>query len=400
MRPSTRSLRASRARFAVAAAALAAAALLTVPTASAAPVQPVADGDPFYYGGAESSTPDGAVLGVRPVAAPAFPGASAWQVRYKSTDSAGAPIAAMTTVLTPPGGGAKPLVSYQPFVNSLGMQCAPSHSVATGGLQETPLLAGMLARGWAVAVPDHLGPTSAYGAAQLGGRLVLDGIRAVRDVPEAAAGGPVAMAGYSGGAMATAWAASLAPEHAPDLPLVGAAVGGTPVDLGELADRLGGTPSPAFGLGFAAAIGLEREYPTRSPLGDVLNPDGLALRDRMANLCTDDILAAGSGRSIDELTTRPGIFDDPEVRSVMNENSVTFAPPPRIPLYVWHGDADPLVTIGPVRDAVGKFCAGGTPVRFDSFPGADHGTAIVAGGPAAFGYLGDRIAGVPAPSTC
>ncbi|WP_250645716.1 lipase family protein [Rhodococcus oxybenzonivorans] len=115
---------------------------------------------------------------------------------------------------------------------------------------------------------------------------VLDGIRAAQRLPRTGLGvGPVGLAGYSGGAMATNWATALAPTYSPELDIVGAAQGGTPVNIGELADRLGGAPSDAFGLGFAAAIGLEREYPTRSPLGNGLNDEGLELRDRMSNLC-------------------------------------------------------------------------------------------------------------------
>ncbi|ANS29449.1 lipase [Rhodococcus opacus] len=380
------------------------AALLAPPAAQAAPVYPFADPDPFYGAPADvGARADGDVLASRPVAATGFPTADAWQVKYKSTNSAGAPIAAVTTVLVPRGTPAnRPLVSYQPFVNALGLECAPSHQLFNGGIQEGPALNALLARGWAVAVPDHLGPTSAYGAAKLGGRLVLDGVRAAQRLPEAGLGGsPVGLAGYSGGAMATNWAAALAPTYAPELNIVGAAQGGTPVNIGELADRLGTTRSQAFGLGFAAAIGLEREYPTRSPLGDGLNGAGLDLRTQMSNMCTDSILGAGAGKSLPDLTNGPGILADPSGRSVMDENSVELYPGvPRTPMFVWHGSADPLVAIGPVQNTVARYCSQGARVQFDVVPGADHGTATMLGAGPAFGYLGDRFAGIPAPSNC
>lgn len=129
-------------------------------------------------------------------------------------------------------------------------------------IQEAPALNLLLARGWAVAVPDHLGPNSAYGAPRRHANL--DGIRAVKRFgPADLAGSPVGSAGYSGGGMATGFAAAMAPEYAPELPIVGVAQGGVPVNIGKLASDVGAQPSPLFGLGFAAAIGLEREYPAQ-----------------------------------------------------------------------------------------------------------------------------------------
>jgi hypothetical protein len=42
------------------------------------------------------------------------------------------------------------------------------------------------------------------------------------------------MVGYSGGAIATGWAAQLQPTYAPELAFVGAVAGGTPADFGLL----------------------------------------------------------------------------------------------------------------------------------------------------------------------
>lgn len=69
--------------------------------------------------------------------------------------------------------------------------------------------------GWSVAIPEHLGPPRAYGAAKLGGQITLDGIRAAQrfDALDLDAS-PVGMAGYSGVGTATAMAAATAPTHA------------------------------------------------------------------------------------------------------------------------------------------------------------------------------------------
>ncbi len=58
--------------------------------------------------------------------------------------------------------------------------------------------------------------------------------------------------------MATAWAAALNPTYAPDVKLTGVAQGGVPANIEEMAVGLGlADRHPGFGLGFAAAVGLD-----------------------------------------------------------------------------------------------------------------------------------------------
>lgn len=390
-------------RLGVAASAVALAALGYAPPAMAQAIYPIPEPDGFYWAPPDvGNFQPGDVIRSRPVAAAGFPGATAWQLLYRSTDSAGNPIAAMTTLLLPAGGGLnRPLVSYQAFVNSLGLQCAPSHSLFDGGMQEGPALNLLLARGWAVAVPDHLGPTSAYGAARLGGRLTLDGIRAVkRFAPADLAASPVGMAGYSGGAMATGFAAAMAPEYAPELPIVGVAQGGVPVNIGKLARDVGRQPSPLFGLGFAATVGLEREYPAQLSMERFLNPEGWALRSQVANACTSEIIAAGANKDFDDVFNGSMFDTDDAAIGILHENSLEIYPGvPRAPIYEWHG-ANDQVDPWLAREVVGRYCRAGTPVLFDLIPGTDHNAAIFAGAPQAFNYLSDRFAGLPAPSNC
>ncbi|MET8779514.1 lipase family protein [Nocardia sp. NPDC004654] len=384
-------------------AALAAAACLGhAAPASASPVYPVPDADEFYSAPADLARfQPGDVVRSRMVPAANFPGSTVWQLLFRTTNSADEPIATVTTVLVPPGGGVdRPLVSYQPFVNSLGLRCAPSHSLFDGSMREAPALNLLLARGWAVAVPDHLGPTSAYGAAQLGGRITLDGIRAAkRFAPADLAGSPVGITGYSGGGMATGFAAALAPEYAPELPIVGVAMGGVPMNMDKLARDLGTAPNPLFGLGFAVTMGLEREYPRQAAISRLLNPAGRELRDQIANACAEQIINAGANRSFSDVFD--GSMDaDPSTVRVLQENSLeTFPGVPRAPMYEWHGEAD---EIDPdlVRAVAARYCQAGTPVQLDILPGVDHGDAIIQGAPRAFGYLSDRFAGLPAPSNC
>lgn len=378
-------------------------------SASAAPLYPAASPDAFFAPPPDlAARPAGDVLAVRPMpAVPIFPGASVWQVKFASRNSTDQPIAAVTTVLVPSNrrsGG--PLLSFQPIINALGVQCAPSRSLFSGNPVmvgfEVPALNVALQRGWTVAIPDHLGPTSAYGAARLGGQITLDGIRAVQRVPDLAlAGSPVGLAGYSGGGMATAWAAALAPAYAPELNLVGVAAGGVPMNVAKIAGGLGLNPHPVFGLAFAAALGLEREYPDRLPVSAQLNPVGLAMRTALANACTPEILAIGAGTSAAAISTNTDLMRSAQAWQVLDENSLEFYPGvPKAPMFEWHSPTDALVPVDSIANTLGRYCQAGARIESQLFTSPDHLSAEALGAPAALDYLDARFRGEPAPSNC
>ncbi|MET7771725.1 lipase family protein [Nocardia sp. NPDC005366] len=382
--------------------------LLLATAAIAEPIYPRPDPDPFYAAPADlAAHRPGDVLAVRvlpPLAV--FPGATIRLVEFRSTNSRGAPIAATTTIATPAGHqpGA-PLLSYQHFINSLGTGCAVSHSLYGNDLNLstiTPALSMLLQRGWSVALPDHLGPQFALGAGRLGGQITLDGIRAVQQLPELAVqDSPVALAGYSGGGLATAWAAVLQPSYAPELRLAGAAIGGAPMNLEKMARGLGLDPHPAFGLAMAAAIGLEREYPDRVPTSSSLNERGLAIRDAMANSCTNDILAIGVGGSARDFATGLSVFHLPDAWAVVEENSVElYDGVPEIPIFEWHSPTDPLIPIAAIDNTNRRWCAAGVRLQTLQVPAVEHLSAGAIGAPAMQLWLEGRVRGEPAPVTC
>ncbi|MFF0636241.1 hypothetical protein ACFYTS_27460 [Nocardia sp. NPDC004151] len=135
-------------------AAVLAAVMAAAPAAHAGAIFPLPDPDGFYYAaGNLDAARNGDVLNSRQVPAHPFPGATVWRILFRSTNSNGAPIAAVTTLISP-GPGPRPLLSYQPFVNSLGLQCAPSHSLIDGSLKESSAFPLPPAKGWAIAVPE------------------------------------------------------------------------------------------------------------------------------------------------------------------------------------------------------------------------------------------------------
>lgn len=379
-------------------------------SAHAAPAYAIPDPDLFYAAasGDIATKQPGEVLASRPMPnLPLFPETSIWQVKFRSTNSEDHPIAATAILLLPNRHSPNPpLLSYQHIINGLSPQCAPSRVLYSSdpnlAVKEAPSLNVVLQRGWAVLLPDHLGPTAAYGAAKLGGMITLDAIRAIQHVPALGLSeSPVAMAGYSGGGMATAWAAALAPTYATELKFVGVAAGGVPMNITKMARMLGDNPHPAFGLAMAAAIGLEREYPDRFPISNQLNARGIAIRDSIVNGCTNDILANGAGHSVPELAATLQLTSDPKAWAVGDENSLELYPGvPTAPIFEWHSPTDALIPVDSIDNTIRRYCAAGAQVQSELFPSPDHLTTAVLGLPAALDYLDQRFHGIPAPSNC
>ncbi|MBF6522254.1 lipase [Nocardia farcinica] len=371
--------------------------------AQAEPRYPEPDPDPFYTAPADiGSFQPGDVVRTRKIDTGPYVGTEGWQVAFRSTNSGGNAIMGITTVLLPAGVHNPPLVSYQALINSLGSRCNPSRSLFNGELQDAVGAMLPIGRGWAISLPDYLGPSVAYGAAKLSGMVTLDSVKAVQKVAELGlADSPVAIAGYSGGGMATAWAAALQPTYAPDLKLAAAVAGGIPADLEQMALSLGFDPHPGFGLAFAAAMGLEREYPDRLPISDQLNENGLWFREFTHDACRRFLLFHGAFRSAEQMAASKSLMDSPAAREVLRENSLRYFPGvPTAPTYIWQGRYDTLTAFDPVAEAADRYCKAGAPVTMVPYDIAEHMTAAVAGFVDAWNYVEARFRGDPVTSNC
>lgn len=371
--------------------------------AEAEPLYPTPDPDLFYAPPADlAALAPGDVVRTRRIDSGPYLGTTAWQVAFRSTNSMGAPIMGVTTVLLPNGVTDPPLISYQALINSLGTRCNPSRSLFNGELQDAVGAMLPVGRGWAVSLPDYLGPNVAYGAARLSGMVTLDSIKAVQRATELGLrDSPVIMAGYSGGGMATAWAAALQPSYAPDLAITASVAGGIPADLEQMALGLGFAPHPGFGLAFAAAMGLEREYPDRLPISDQLNEDGLWFREFTHDACRRFLLFHGAFRSAEQMAASTALMDSPAAHEVLRENSLRrFDGVPSAPIYMWQGRHDTLTPYDSVAEVVDRYCRAGAPVTLVTYDIAEHMTAAAAGFTEAWNYVEARLRGEPVSSTC
>jgi Secretory lipase len=349
----------------------------------------------------------GDVLRYRRVDPPGSPrrfGVTTIQVMYLSTDALGRRTAVTGTVLFPKGinRAAAPVVGFASGTHGLGDSCAPSRDIVAGTDYEQSDIAAALARGWVVAATDYEGVGTPGDATYIVGRAegpaVIDSVRAALRLPGSglSATARVAYVGYSQGGGAAAWAGELSAQYAPDLRLVGVAAGGVPADPAALRASLDGTVWSGLALG--AALGFSAAYPELN-LNRYLTPAGRTGLAGLRQACVGAMLGPPYQyvRLSDYLSPDP--VNDPAWRARFAQNTLG-SRPPRVPVLLYHGQADTTVAYGQAEALARTYCAHGADVTWLSYPGQDHGGAAAAGQAAVLAFLTARFADEPTSRRC
>ncbi|TQV95461.1 secretory lipase [Cordyceps javanica] len=371
--------------------------------------------DPFYTPprGYESAEP-GAILRHRPVPQPlsTFKLVAAHQILFRTTDSFGRAVATVTTVLVPPNANKDRLLSYQVAEDAADVNCAPSYvfqqGSQTGGLfgtiatqAEMAIIEKALEKGWYVAVPDFLGPRSAFLANNLAGFAVLDGVRAAlasSNFTQLAADPAVALWGYSGGSLASGFAAELQPCYAPELKILGAALGGTCPDILSVLYTI--NKSVYAGLIGTGVVGLSNEYPeVASLIQEQLRPEKKAKLDGIRSQCLGAAVLSFLFQDIFAYVKDPGIFKGPVVLKVIAENNMGHSAP-RIPLLVYKGVKDEISPVADTDKLVKYYCDGGSAVDYRRIPTEGHLSLLGSGASTALAWLDDRLTGAAVAGGC
>ncbi|MFC9877261.1 lipase family protein [Nocardia salmonicida] len=377
--------------------------------------------DPGFYlppADVVAATAPGTIIAVRQVRIADFGllpiDVDAWQVSYRSNNSRDEAIPAVATLIKPRGQAPAPrkLLSVQLAEDSTAGYCAPSYALqhlsvaAVAGQIVVPaeflFAQAALSQGWAVVIPDHQGPNSAYAAGPLAGRITLDGIRAATGFAPLEAGptAPVGLYGYSGGSIATGHAAELRSTYAPELNIVGAAEGGVGADLSAALTMANNQLTS--GLVFAAVLGLTREYPDFAAyLDERLDPLGKALTAIKSPLCVQYQSALLPGLNLTGMIGSDGNpLDDPPVAAMIADTRMGKSVPD-MPLFLWHSAWDEILPLGATDTLVDTYCRDpNTSLTYTRDHASEHIVAEVVGGPAALIWLRDRLDGVAAPTGC
>ncbi len=411
-------------------AALVASAAIAAPGAAAA-VPP--QQDPFYsYTGATplASIAPGTVLKTRTLAyhVVGIPlPITAVQLLYRSTGELGQPTVNVTSVLEPPLHlGPPTALSYQSFYDSLNQDDEPSYAISggvtLGGLipnVESVLIAPALLAGETVVVPDTEGQNADFAAGPEYGYNTLDSLRAALSSPATGLmGAPkIGLIGYSGGAIATEWAAELAPSYAPSVNshIVGAAFGGTLVDPAHNLHYVEGSTTWA-GVIPMALIGVARSFQTN--MTPYLSEYGLQLYNKLQQASIIEVLDAYPGLTWSQLAKPQYPTPESIPVYVQDANQLIMGShgTPSVPLFIGQGAGgelegtpgnkpgigrgDGVMIAGDVRSLAREYCGRGVPVQYVEYESLSHVPSAAPWLVEATSWLTDRFAGFPAPQDC
>ncbi|GAB90717.1 lipase family protein [Gordonia rhizosphera] len=373
---------------------------------------PLPSADPFYrYSGSLADVAPGSVLRSRPMTfrTPSLTTPiTGHQVLYRTTDQSGRGVATVATVLRPLIPGPTRLISYHTAYDALSSQCDPSYTLSGGyagrtALAEQGVIAGYLAAGYTVVVPDYEGEELEWSIGRQSGNAALDGVRAAQHFLTLPRTTPVGLAGYSGGSIPTQWGAEIAPKYAPELNIVGAAAGGLPVDPAHNLSYIDGSAEWA-GVIPALVVAYQRTYALDT--SQFLSARGQQAANQVSSQCISQFAGSFPGLTSADMVKAPytGLLDVGSVVRVVNDNIMGSQGTPRAPLLlaVGHSDAigDTLMVTDDVVGLAHEYCTRGVDVTYAQYNGLTHTQAFAAFEPEAFAYLAERFANAPTRSNC
>jgi pimeloyl-ACP methyl ester carboxylesterase len=371
--------------------------------------------DPFYQppAGFESKAP-GTILRDREISV-AFLGlipdpVKAYQLLYRTTAINGTAIAGATTIFVPLNAKKDRFLSFHTAYDSSATICNPSYNYQLGAAQtdiissaEQLILQVYLLMGYIVTSPDYEGPDAAFAPGHLEGMGVLDSMRAVSNFKTlglSTAKPMIVATGYSGGAIATGWAASLQPTYAPELDIKGWVQGGTPANLTGTLVFIDNTlfsgfiPAAVAGLAMPSAYGAEL-----NPIIDsILTPKGAKALETARTTCAVGDLIAFPEMSL--LSTEIQSLGDrllyqPTIQAILSKNmlGVNKTEMPTAPVFVYHGTQDEVIPYSNASTMVKSWCSNGVDVKFTTFATGGHATTEVVALPDVINFVQAAFAG-------
>ncbi|CRG83030.1 hypothetical protein PISL3812_00378 [Talaromyces islandicus] len=341
--------------------------------------------DPWYTApeqGILFSSPPGSILRIRPdpfdlyAAVGKNISSASYNILYRTNDANEIPTFAVTTLFIPISSSSSEkvghnLLSYQIPYNSPSVDASPSYTLATDLTAAFSDIAAALEQGWYVSVVDHEGPKASFAVGPVEGHAVLDAVRAVTQSSSSPAiknsGADhkdrkwnIGLWGYSGGSIASEFAAELQATYAPDIEIAGVAIGGLPTLVGEVLKSV--PKSPYAGLiplslwGYVNAFPplenylLSRLTPEAKKSGVFTKARNMTVQEGFAFYNNSDPFSYFS-HGQDDILSSPLINSLLEREGTMGKHGF-----PTMPMFVYKAIDDKLAPIDGADALVKQYC--------------------------------------------
>jgi pimeloyl-ACP methyl ester carboxylesterase len=389
------------------------AAALLIPLASS-PAQAAEELPPFYRAPATLPAANGDLVRSEPLGFlldPAAVGKLAYtstRVLYRSTNRTGTPIAVSGSVIVPKarwvGPGTRPVIGYAVGTQGIGDTCAPSRQFSEGFEYESIFMAGLLARGYAIAMTDYEGLGTAgmhtYMDRESQGHAVLDAVRAAQRLTGSglSSASPVGIYGYSQGGAGAASAAELASTYAPELKVKGTVAGAVPADLRALPGAIDGSLFSEFT--WYAIAGLSASYGV--DIATYLNNDGKDMLAEISDNCVFDLFGSAFSQSADYTADGAslGQLIEREPFATMIADQRIGLRKPNAPVLVTQSLLDDVVPYRVGKQLAVDWCDRKANVRLSTNATPLHVGGMLNNATEVYAFMEARFAGVPAVSSC
>ncbi|AKK11862.1 Secretory lipase [Corynebacterium uterequi] len=395
--------------------------------------------DPFYLPPETIPTAPGSVIRTQSISTDLGLGSShlansVTKMLYTSTDVNGRAMAVSGFVVEPAnpwqGEGPTPTVVIAPGTFGAGDTCATSKMPALLGIFTIdegnpnfvpnylmPFQLAMLDAGMRVVVTDYAGlgtpGAHTYAMHTEEGRAVLDAARAGLSMAGQPADSPVAFWGFSQGGGASAAAAEMVADYAPELNVKGTFAAAPPSDLLQVIDVVDG--SALSGVSMYSILGFSDRFPRfKEKIDSYLNDLGKAYLAREAENCSLDTMAVSGFIRSEELTTTGESLAEIAAR---DKELAAFFEQESLGKSAAHGPvllatiaSDDIIPAEQVYAYGRQLCSLGSEVEMAEAPlpsltssvpmGADHLVGGNIQSVYSITWLRDRFNGVPVTNTC
>ena len=224
--------------------------------------------------------------------------------------------------------------------------------------------------GWYVNVPDFEGPLASFAAGVQEGHATLDSVRAVFNHDCGLTNdAKYAMWGYSGGSIASEWAAELQVQYAPELKFAGTAIGGLVPNASDIFPAIDRTIWA--GLMPEVLLGITTQYPAaREYLLSQLKSTGPYNKTEFLaaqKYSIEEAFGIYANQSIYEyFKDGQQFFDAPVIQHMIDRDGyMGYHGVPQMPLFIYKSTHDEITRVEDTDELVQRYCQVGANILYE-----------------------------------